>query len=291
MTVRIRPLLPDDVVAAQAHSYATFADLDRRLGEPVPELTDDLRRRAQLRIAHLQRTDPDAAFAAELHGRLVGMALALRRGPLWFLSMLTVEPGLQGQGIGHRLLDAALATSDGAPAGWILASPDPKALRRYGLAGFALHPGYAARGRLDRSLLPGGSTVRESTMDADGELVDDVARRLRGAPYGPDLSVFAASGCRVLVAEDGRERGYCVYGPPGVACLAATTPALAQRLLWEGLGRVEGEEVEVNWLTADQQWAIDVALAARLPLRPGSSSCRRGALGPLTPYLPSGAYG
>jgi hypothetical protein len=32
-------------------------------------------------------------------------------------------------------------------------------------------------------------------------------------------------------------------------------------------------------------------LSARLSLGAGPSSCRRATLGPMTPYLPGGAYG
>lgn len=292
MPVVIRPLRPADVDAAQASSFATFVDLDRRLGVEPPEPSEQIRHRGRLRVAHLQRTDPDGAWAAESDGRLIGVALSLRRGPMWFLSLLTVESGQQGHGVGGRLLAAALRTADDAPAGWILSSPDPRALRRYALAGFALHPGYAARGPLDRALLPAGLGVRTGDWGRDADLLQDVSAALRGASYGPDLAALEGVGLALTVAEDGSERGYCVHGRDGVAALGATTPALATRLLWAGLSGTDRPEVELDWLSADQPWAIDVAIAARLPLRlPGASSCRRGALGPLTPYLPNGAYG
>ena len=290
MTAVVRPLRPEDVAAAHASSFATFGELDARLGDPVPEHTDAVRARGEHRVAHLQRTDPDGAWAAEVDGRLVGVALALRRGPLWFLSLLTVEPGLQGQGVGARLLEAALRTSEDASAGWILATGDPKALRRYAAAGFALHPGYDAHGRVDRSALPAGLDVQGGPVLERADLVEDVVGRLRGVGYGPELEAFAANDVQALVAEDGAERGFCLHGADRVLSVGATTPALAHRLLWAGLGQVEGE-VSLGFLTGDQQWAIEVALAARLTVKPGSSSCRRGALGPLTPYLPTGAYG
>lgn len=72
--------------------------------------------------------------------------------------------------------------------------------------------------------------------------------------------------------------------------VGATSPQVAQRLLWSALADIEGE-VSLEFLTGDQQWAIDVVLPARLSFKPGASSCRRGALGPMTPFLPSGAYG
>jgi asparagine synthase (glutamine-hydrolysing) len=95
----------------------------------------------------------------------------------------------------------------------------------------------------------------------------------------------------LLVAENGSDRGFAVVRNGAVGSLGATTPALAQRLLWATLALAEKPDVTVDWLTSDQQWAIDVALAARLSLGAGPSSCRRATLGPMTPYLPGGAYG
>ena len=43
-------------------------------------------------------------------------------------------------------------------------------------------------------------------------------------------------------------------------------------------------------MTAAQQWAIRVCLDAGLPLSVDSPVMTRGRLGPLTPYVPSGAY-
>ncbi len=67
--------------------------------------------------------------------------------------------------------------------------------------------------------------------------------------------------------------------------------AIAARLLWAAMAASTEPSVTVDWLTADQQWAIDVCLAARLPLSAGPSRCWRGAAQPLTPYLPHGALG
>ena len=287
----VRPLRPDDVPAAEEMTYASLSDMAARYeGEAFPPRTDDGIARSRHRIAHLQRTDPDGAWVAVDGDDVVGIALSLRRGPMWFLSLLAVATSQQAQGIGRQLLDAALRTSQDASAAWLLATADPKALRRYALAGFAPHAGYTAKGPLDRSLLPAVS-VRPGDWATDAALVDDVVLTLRGAPYGPDLEAMAAVGQRLLVVDEPAGRGFCTLGPRGLGSLGATTPEVAQRVLWAGLAELESEVATVDWLTADQQWAVDVVLAARLPLGPGPSSCRRSALGPLTPYLPSGAYG
>lgn len=290
----VRPLQPADFAASDAMADQAFRAAAARFEPshpPWPERTAEQIAAAHHRQAHLQRTDPDGAWVAVDGDAIVGVALSLRRGPMWFLSLLVVATDLQARGVGKALLDASLRTAADARGAWILSSSDPKALRRYALEGFALHAGFTARGQLDRSLLPGGLGVRDGDWALDGALVDDVVTGLRGAPYGPDLEAMQATGQQLLVAEDGADRGFLVVRSGTVSTLGASSPALAQRLLWEGLARAEKPEVEVDWLTADQQWAIEVALAARLPLGPGPSVCRRTALGPLAPFLPSGAYG
>ena len=287
--VVVRPLRADETQAAADSAFETFADLDRRTGQQPPEPTDDLRARGAYRVAHLQRTDPDGAWAAELDGRLVGVALALRRGPLWFLSLLTVDPQVQGAGTGRRLLEAALGTAEGAAAGWLVSSEDPRALRRYARAGFDLLPGYDARGVVDRRSLPAGTGVRDAAP-ADRELVEEVTAAQRGVGHGPDLDALVENGTRLLVLDGPAGRGYAGVSPRGIRPVAGTTTAAAQAVLWAALAETEGQ-AELAVLTADQQWAVQVAVAAGLALRPGSSSGLRGRPGPLTHYLPSGAYG
>jgi GNAT superfamily N-acetyltransferase len=291
--IELRPLLPEDVPAADETATAALraGAAVYEPGHPMPARTPEMVERGRHRIAHLQRTDPDGAWLAVDGDAVVGLALALRRGPMWFLSLLAVATDLQSRGIGKQLLDASLRTSEGAASSWLLSSADPKAVRRYAMAGFALHPGYVAMGTLDRALLPGGLGVRDGDWSRDGALVDDVVTQLRGAPYGPDLEAMQVTGQRLLIAEDGTERGFAVVRNGGVGSLGATSPVVAQALLWATLAQAEAPEVTLEWLTADQQWAIDVALQARLSLGAGPSSCRRATLGPMTPYLPGGAYG
>jgi hypothetical protein len=46
----------------------------------------------------------------------------------------------------------------------------------------------------------------------------------------------------------------------------------------------------VEYLTGDQGWAVDVAVELGLDIAPGGPVFVRGELGPLHPYVPSGAY-
>lgn len=285
--VHVRPMAERDVVATQAMAYEAMREAGVAFAMPVPVATDESRSRGQARARHGIAHDPQTSVVAELDGKVVGVALAQRRGALWFLALLAVETQFQDRGIGRLLLDAAQATL--GEAGLICASDDPKALRRYRLAGFDLLPCLEAKGPLDRSLLP-VTGVREGSFDEDRELVESVVTSLRGAPYGVDLD-YAQRFHRLFVVETPTGRGFVLSSRTGPAALGATDPATASDLLWTALAETTDGEPTIAWLTAEQQWAVDVALAARLPLRPSGSLGVRGPLGPLTPYLPSGAYG
>ena len=278
----IRPLLPTDVAPLVEVQHETFDDLARRFHEPPFELTPETRERLTARLAHLQRSDPGSAWAAEVDGELVGCALALVRDGMWFLSLLLVKPGYQGKGLGRELLDASLTTS--TDRSWILSTVEPAAVRRYQRAGFALHPTYTAKGVPDRAALPAVTGVRLG--EEDPETMDHVLRVIRGAGLGPEAGYFTERGNRVAVVPG---KGFAVLRPIGTAWLGATDPQTARDLLWTVLAEAT-EPVEIDWLGADQQWGIDVCLDAHLTLGAGASVCLRGQP-PMSPYLPNGAFG
>jgi GNAT superfamily N-acetyltransferase len=283
----IRPLLPGDVVAAQQVSARALNDLAPRVGEDVLEQTPEVVERGRDRIAHLQQTDPQGAWVAEIEGEVAGCALALVRDGMWFLSLLMVDPPHQGKGLGKQLLDATLATA--TDRSWILATADPAALRRYQRAGFDLHASYTAKGSVDRTTIPPVQGVRTGSYDTDAQLVDEVATAVRGAAMAQDLHYLAHRLMRLLVVDDAGGRGFALLRPGGVASLAASTEDAARRLLWTAIAEA-GDRVEIDWLSHDKQWAIDVCLDARLSLVGGATLCFRGQP-PMPLYLPSGALG
>lgn len=276
----IRPLVPADIPACR---NVTVAALDG-IGLVLPADTPENVLRGEARIAHLQRTDPASAWVFEQDGEVVGLSLALVRDGMWFLSLLMVQPGLQGNGVGKQLLDAALATA--TDRSWILATTDPSALRRYRHAGFDLIPCVTASGTVERSLLPAIDGVREGTWAADGELVDQITRDVRGAGLTPDLPYLDELGFRLLLTDD----GYAIIGKRGLTSLGARSARSAQRLLWSVLAELEGP-IDVDWLAYDQQWAIDVCLDARLPLLKGEGHLFLRGQPPMMNYLPGGALG
>jgi GNAT superfamily N-acetyltransferase len=282
----IRPLLPTDVPGADAVGWDALREL-------IPEEfhPDDARLRAirgQARIAHLQATDPDGCWVAERDGEVVALALALVRDDVWGLSLFAVRPGLQGQGIGRRTLEPALAYAEGRRGAIILSSPDPRAMRRYVRAGFRIRPCLTAAGQINRSRLPAGLRARPGDPEADRAVLDAASRHVRGASHGPDHAAIAAAGGRLLVLGD---RGFAYHREGSPVLLAARDDEAAADLLWSCLAAgPAGASVHVDFISEHNDWAVAVALDAGLALSPDGPVFVRGETGPLAPYLPSGAY-
>lgn len=288
--VEIRPMTPDDVPASEAVWHEAWLDLRRRYhvsGLPEAEVTPKMAAHVQARLERFLATDPGGSFVAVNGERVVGLAQALVREDLWVLSLFGVAVDAQEQGVGRRLLDASLPYGEGM-RGIIVASRDPRAARRYAAAGFTLHPAVTGWGRVKPEGLPAPDGVRPASVD-DFEWMGAVDREVRGASHGVDFDTMAEDGCRFLGV--GRE-GYVVvrgdrYGP-----LAAVDEDVAAALLAAALREAPTDtEVEVGWLTARQQWAIGVSLAAGLELHPVGPVFLRGFDEMPGPYLVSGTWG
>jgi hypothetical protein len=89
-----------------------------------------------------------------------------------------------------------------------------------------------------------------------------------------------------------RDEGYAVAKDDRLVTLGARTEDAAARVLRTMLAETPaGERVEVNWITAGQQWAIAVLVEAGIELQPYGPVMVRGMAGPPCPYIPSGGYG
>lgn len=291
--VVVRPMRPEDVPVAEHLSDVAFLELDRatyRRDQPDPQPRAAVHRAGWVeRTRHFLDTDPGGCWVADdADGSMAGFATSIRREGTWILATYAVRPGLQGRGIGKQVLDRALEHSRGCLQGMLSASDDPRAVRRYLLAGFTMHPQMSLGGTVDRTAIPPGtgSRVREGTA-ADTELMDSLDRRARGAGHGPDHPLLQRL-FRSIVSDTTAGSGYAYLSPAGaVVLLAASNRRTAEKLLWAAVADAPAEQT-IAHVTAANDWAVDVGTAARLDLRTQGYLALRG-LQPPTPYLHNGA--
>jgi GNAT superfamily N-acetyltransferase len=285
--IDVRPMTLGDVVGAAGVVEAAGRQLERRAGREPPPRSDEQRETFLSGLRRFVERDPGGAWVAEDAGSVVGMAAAIRRGSFWGLSMLFVEPERQSQGVGRRLLDAGLECAAGAEVRMILSSWDPRALRRYSLAGLDIHPTVEARGTIDPSAVRDDLDGRSGDA-GDMDLVASVdagLRRLRAE----DVEYLLSVGARMQVVDRKGARGYVVHRDTRLLMLGATDDATASVLLWRFLAQAGGE-IEIWGLTARQNWAVKVALAARLELEAAGALFLAGQERPPSAWLPSGWY-
>jgi hypothetical protein len=225
---------------------------------------------------------------------IVGMSQSFVREGYWVLSQLGALPGRQGRGLGRELL--ALAHSHGPQdgPGTIQCSRDPKAMALYSDLGFSLHPVVAAWGPLRPDAVARPVEVarheQDGISDAHLDVVTSIDREVRGSARAVDMKVMLSEeGARLLLHED---QAYAVAKDDRIVTLGARNEQSAKLVLRAMLADVPpGETVEVNWLTAAQQWAIAVLIQAGVELQPYGPVMVRGMSGPPRPYIPSGGYG
>lgn len=244
---------------------------------------------AATRLGHARFVQRDApgAWVAVSDGQVVGVAESVRRGGFWGLSMLFVHPDFQSRGVGRGLLDATQSYAAGASERMIQSSSDPRAIRRYFLAGLAMHPAAELGGRPDRRAIPSSLPGREG-REGDLDLVAAVEAQL-GRSRTEDVA-FALSDehLRLDVVDSGSERGWVLWHPDRLVMLGATDEQTAAVLLWRYLGGSEGQTMAYG-LTGAQQWAFAVAHEARLTVRVSGALFADGIAVP-HPWVPSGWY-
>lgn len=286
--VTIRPMRPADAVAAAAVARTAMAQLypeDLTPAEQAIRVSG-----GTARAAHLLRTDPGGCWVAEVDGAIVGTALGLIRDGVWGFSLFGLLPAFQGQGIGSRLYAPALAYGAREPGGIILSSSHPAAMRRYARSpGYRLLPAVGLAGAWDPRRVPARLRCRPGDLHADAATLDAASRHVRGASHARDLpTLLTRPGTILLVVDD---EGFVVARHGSPLLLAARTEVAATDLLWGALASgPRGGTISYDFVTAENGWAVDVGLEAGLALTPDGPVFVRGDIGPMAPYLPSGAY-
>lgn len=283
MQVSLRAMTPEDIDDVDRVWLAAFATPEEEPRERSEREVRDERARHE----HLLTNDPEGSIVAVSEGRVIGLAQAHRRGPVFVLAMLAVDPDFQNEGVGHRLLDRVLSYGADAGAAYIFSSRDPRAVYRYVRAGFDLQPTVliTPQPREGLSVHPSVRTAEGSAADLDH--VDRVDHDLRGATRRVDTEFWLASGDRLLCTED----GYAFLGPNRVTALGARSVEGAEHLLQAALLGVPDDRPRgAAWVSGAQQWAIRRAAECGASLLVQGALMSRGVARLPAPYLPNGLF-
>lgn len=244
---------------------------------PLPEDNPGVRRLH----AHALATDPGRFLVAELtngagQSHVAAFGSAVERGPLWFLSMLFVEPGEQAHGLGRVLLERMLPLPlDGRVLATCTDSAQPISNGLYATLGIVPRmplfnlvgrprPGFAwpeLPGGVAAERVPDPAHWRESAELADFD------RALLGFSH-PEDHRFVADEPRhgfAFRGTDGSLLGYGYAGEIGrIGPIAVADPALLTPALGHLLAAIEPRGASAVWLPGAGDDALGTAVEAGL---------------------------
>jgi GNAT superfamily N-acetyltransferase len=217
-----------------------------------------------------------AAWCARDAGAPVGLALLHRSQDERYVGDLFVEPSFRSNGIGGRLLDAALEDGEsGATRSLMLAASDPAGIalalrRRIAVRTPVLRlAGAIPREDALAAMAAGDYRFEIETIDParHGYSLDALDREVRATQRAGDHVLFAASATGCAIFRNDEFVGYAYVWPDGrIGPLAAASAAYLVQLLalaFVTLGRQYG----ASWCSAFVP-AVNVRLA-RAGLRAG----------------------
>lgn len=232
--------------------------------------------------AHTLATDPARFWvAAGLTGRLEGFGSAIRRGPVWFLSMLFVSPTAQARGLGRGLLRRMLPDPGlGVALATATDSAQPVSNGLYASLGIVPRvPLFNLIGRpgdhFEAAALPDGVTAgplgeplaTPAAREHEDRGIDDLDRELLGFAH-PEDHAFIRRESRIGFAYrdvTGRLAGYGYASESGrVGPIGVRRPALMGPVLGHLLTTVIPRGASSVWLPGTADGAFREALRAGL---------------------------
>jgi hypothetical protein len=276
--VTIRAAAETDLPECHRVWRDAIIDYTGRLGFPPLQEDNPGVRRLH---AHCLTTDPSRFLVAERRdrsgeGRVVAFGSAVERGPLWFLSMLFVQPGEQARGLGREVLERMLPQPfDGRVLATCTDSAQPISNGLYATFGIVPRmPLFSLIGRPRPGFawpaLPDG--VAAERVDQPDRWLDSAElaafdRALLGFAH-PEDHRFVHAEPRHAFAFRGTDGGLVGYGYAGeigrVGPIAVADPALLTPVLGHVLSAVEPRGASAVWLPGAADDALATAIRAGL---------------------------
>jgi predicted N-acetyltransferase YhbS len=285
--VRLRPASPTDAEACGRVLHAAQSDLAARHGL-VPELASSAE--AAAHVAALLSDPAMFGVVAESGGQVVGASFLQERDEVRGIGPAAVAPGLQGTGIGRRLLRAVLDRAEGAGSTRVVQDAAS-------LAATALHADLGFEVKAPLLLLAGhpqGATdldVRVRPMqEEDVAACDRLHAAAHGVSRAQEIRQALSVQSPVVAERQGRIVGY--LAAPGIWRAnhgVAETPAEMAALL-AGAARLRAGPVALL-LPSRQSELLRWCLAAGMRgVKPMLLLARGGYRVPARCWIPSAQY-
>jgi len=280
--LRFRTAGPDDLRTCWEIWRESINDYMVRLNQPpIPVEADSIIRLHD----HFRSTDPErfvlATRKAEHGGgeRVVGFTSSIRRGDLWFLSMLFVRAQDQGAGVGRALLAQVLPTDDAILA---TATDAVQPISNALYASLGMIPRMPLFGAIGRPVRDGGfeplprgivaQPLRAGAYDRDtgvAAVLDAIDREILGFVRPQDHRFLGVEGRHGFLyrGPDGTAVGYGFASEAGrVGPVAARDEALLGPILGHVLTAIEPRGASALWLPGAAGGALAQVLRAGLRL-------------------------
>ncbi|MFK4596365.1 GNAT family N-acetyltransferase [Streptomyces pristinaespiralis] len=221
----LRPGTANDAAECGGICYEAFAGIAHEHGFP-PDFPSP-----EVGVALIETALTHPGFysvVAELDGRIVGSNFLDERSPTVGVGPITIDPAVQNQGVGRRLMQDVMdrAAERGAPGIRLLQSGyHNRSFSLYASMGFVFRETVACvQGEAILREIP-GHPVREAT-DADLRACNELCRQVHGVDRGGEVADALKQGTARVVEREGRVTGYATDLAFFAHAVAETTPDL-----------------------------------------------------------------
>ncbi|MDP8980528.1 MAG: GNAT family N-acetyltransferase [Acidobacteriota bacterium] len=214
MPLALRSPTPSDIDPCSRILYQAFHDIAVQHGFPPDFPTLD---HAVHLIGALIASPATYGVVAEQDGRVVGSNFMSESDPIRGVGPITVDPSVQGSGVGRQLMEAVIERGRGAPGVRLLQDAfNSRSMSLYASLGFEVkEPTVMIQGRPRSRAMPGW-TVRPMEL-SDVDECAKLCRRIHGFDRANELRHSAAPW---VALRDGRITAYATALSLWVFCHA-----------------------------------------------------------------------
>jgi predicted N-acetyltransferase YhbS len=242
MAPQLRPAAPADAEACGRIIFEAFRGIAERHGFPwdFPSLEDGIR------FAELVTHDPSCyGVVAELDGRLVGSNFMAEGDPIRGIGPITVDPAVQGSGVGRRLMEAMLERAADAPGVRLVQDAfNTRSIALYASVGFDVRePLLLLRGTPHSGPGP-GFAVRPMTV-GDVSACTELCTTVHGIGRCNELREALRTFTPFVVEREGRITGYLSAATFWLTNHGIAETELDMRALLAGAGAMSAEPLSL----------------------------------------------